>query len=107
MWFSIIQNIIISGLIIFLSHHLVTFVKNTYTTRKTKDMVGFHVQKYKTIMDELQENNEKNKQALLKEISDAKSTSIKNIEKTDLSETDLRSMNEDLADFIQRQINNY
>jgi hypothetical protein len=112
MWFSIIQNVIISVLIIFLSHHLVTFLQNTYTTRKTKDVVGFHVQKYKTIMNELQETNAKDKLAWMKEINEAKSaantiSSLTSKDKTDLSETDLRSMNEDLAEFIQRQMNQY
>lgn len=111
MWFSIVQNVIISVLIIFLSHHLVAFLQNTYTTRKTKDVVGFHVQKYKTIMNELQETNEKDKLAWMKEITEAKSAantaSLTSKDKTDLSETDLRSMNEDLADFIQRQMNQF
>lgn len=107
MWGWIIQNIIISILIIFITHNLVIYFKDTYTTKKTKDVVGFHIQKYKTIMDELQETNEKEKQVWIQKVSEAEKTGIdKNTpkEKVDLSETELRSMNEDLAAFIQRQI---
>jgi len=106
MWGWIIQNIIISILIIFITHNLVIYFKDTYTTKKTKDVVGFHIQKYKTIMDELQETNEKEKQVWIQKVSEAEKTIDKNTpkEKVDLSDTEIRSMNEDLADFIQRQI---
>jgi len=99
----IIQNIVISVIIIFLIHNLVIYFKNSYTTKKTKDVVGFHVQKYRNIMDELQESAEKEKQVLIREAENAKQQ-LDNKEKTDLSDRELRSMNEDLADFIQRQI---
>lgn len=99
----IIQNIVISIIIIFLIHNLVIYFKNSYTTKKTKDVVGFHVQKYRNIMDELQESAEKEKQVLIREAETAKQQ-LDNKEKTDLSDRELRSMNEDLADFIQRQI---
>jgi hypothetical protein len=56
-------------------------------------------------VNELQESVEKEKQALLKEAETAKKElEMKDKEKTDLSDRELRSMNEDLADFIQRQI---
>lgn len=84
-------------------HNLVIYFKNSYTTKKTKDVVGFHVQKYRNIMDELQESAEKEKQVLIREAETAKQQ-LDNKEKTDLSDRELRSMNEDLADFIQRQI---
>jgi hypothetical protein len=102
----IVQNIIISIIIIFLTHNLVIYFKESYTTKKTKDVVGFHIQKYKTIMDELQETNEKEKQELILKASEAAKMvpEVETKEKTDLSEKDLRSMNEDLADFIQRQM---
>jgi predicted S18 family serine protease len=99
----IIQNVVISIIIIFLIHNLVIYFKNSYTNKKTKDMVGLHVQKYKNIMDELQESAEKEKQVLIREAETAKQQ-LDNKEKTDLSDRELRSMNEDLADFIQRQI---
>jgi len=68
-------------------------------------VVGFHLQKYRNIMDELQESVEKEKKVLIQEAETAKKQlETKDKEKTDLSDRELRSMNEDLADFIQRQI---
>ena len=32
------------------------YIKNTYTTKKTKDLVSFQVQKYKEILQEMQAN---------------------------------------------------
>jgi len=101
MW---VWTIVTSLLIIFIIDNLVTYFKDTYTTKKTKDVVGFHIQKYQTIMDELQETNEKEKADWLRKLSEAETQStIK--DKTDLTEIDLRTINEDLSDFIQRQIN--
>lgn len=86
-------------------HNLVIYFKNSYTNKKTKDVVGFHLQKYRNIMDELQESVEKEKKVLIQEAETAKKQlETKDKEKTDLSDRELRSMNEDLADFIQRQI---
>jgi len=117
MWFLTLQTTFVSILIIFIFHNLVEYFKDSYTTKKTKDVVGFHIQKYKTIMDELQETSEKEKQIWLKKVSEAEmaaaSSAAENLnniaskEKHDLSETELRSMNEDLADFIQRQMSGY
>jgi hypothetical protein len=101
MW---VWTIITSLLIIFIIDNLVTYFKDTYTTKKTKDVVGFHIQKYQTIMDELQETNEKEKADWLRKLSEAETQSIAK-DKTDLTEIDLRTINEDLSDFIQRQIN--
>jgi hypothetical protein len=103
MWTWILQNIIVSIVIIFLVHNLVSFLQDSYTTKKTKDVVGFHVQKYKSIMDEMHETNQKEKQEIMQQAERALKEND-NSNKTDLSEKELRSMNEDLADFIQRQI---
>jgi hypothetical protein len=103
MWKWILQNIIVSIVIIFLVHNLVSFLQDSYTTKKTKDVVGFHVQKYKTIMDEMHEANQKEKQEIMQQAERAIKEND-NSNKTDLSEKELRSMNEDLADFIKRQI---
>jgi hypothetical protein len=55
-------------------------------------------------MDELQETNEKEKEDWLRKLSEAETHSTAQ-DKTDLTSFDLRSMNEDLSDFINRQIN--
>jgi hypothetical protein len=101
--FSVIKTLIASFLIIFIIDNLILYLKNTYTTRKTKDVVSFHIQKYQNIMDELQENNEKEKEQIMRKLSDAEIQS-KPKEQTDLDENDLRNMNEDLTAFIQRQL---
>jgi hypothetical protein len=52
-WFSIFQNILISIIIIAIIHHLFIYFKETFTSSKTKDLVGFHETKYKNIINEL------------------------------------------------------
>ena len=52
------QNIIISIIIIILIHYLFNYLKDTYTTKKTKDLVKTQTDKYKTILDEMM--NKKN-----------------------------------------------
>jgi len=101
--YSVIKTLLASFLIIFVIDNLIHYLKNTYTTRKTKDVVGFHIQKYQNIMDELQENNEKEKAQFIRKLQEAE-TPPPPIEKTDLDENDLRDMNEDLTAFIQRQL---
>lgn len=101
--YSVIKTLIASFLIIFIIDNLINYLKNTYTTRKTKDVVGFHIQKYQNIMDELQENNEKEKAQYIRKLNEAETPS-QPTEKKDLDENDIRSMNEDLTAFIQRQL---
>ena len=101
MW---LWTILSSLLIIFIIDNLVNYFKDTYTTKKTKDVVGFHIQKYQTFMDEIQETNEKEKEDWLRKLREAETHSTSQ-DKTDLTSFDLRSMNEDLSDFISRQMN--
>lgn len=54
---SIIIQIIFSLFLIFIIHYVYNYLKNTYSTKKTKDLVGFQVQKYQEIIQELQNNN--------------------------------------------------
>lgn len=58
MWSSIFINIIISIIIIFIAHSLWNHIKNSYSTKKTKDLIGTQIQKYKTMMEELQRQKE-------------------------------------------------
>ena len=101
--YSLIKTLIASFLIIFSIDNLVRYLKNTCTTKKTKDVVNFHIQKYQTIMGEIQENNHKEKEEMMHKLSEAENNSPPK-EKKDLDENDLRNINEDLNDFIQRQI---
>ena len=49
-------NIIISIVIIFIIHSIWVYLIDTYSTKKTKDIVNIQVNKYKQIINELQEN---------------------------------------------------
>lgn len=89
--YSLLKTIFISLLIIFLADNLIRYLKNTFTTKKTKDVVQFHVQKYQNIMEEMQEN---------------KTHQPENSKKKDLDEMDLKDMNDDLTSFMQNQIHN-
>lgn len=55
MWISILLKIIISIIIIIVGHHLWTYIKDNYSVKKTKDLVGSQIQKYKTILSDIQE----------------------------------------------------
>jgi hypothetical protein len=116
MWLSILQNIIISLLVIFLAHHLILHMKDSYTIKKTKDLTELQGKKYKTILDEVYMINEKEKNDLLQQIEETKSivqqTIATNEEeqpfedglKNNLTEIDLKQMNDDLESFVQSQI---
>jgi len=116
MWLSIFQNIIISILVIFLAHHLILHLKDSYTIKKTKDLTELQGKKYKTILDEVYMINEKEKYELLQEIEKVKCTvqqnrvvkeEIPSLEeglKSNLTEVDLKQMNDDLETFVQSQI---
>ena len=62
MWSSLFVNIIISILIIFIAHSLWNYIKNTYSTKKTKDLIGSQIQKYKTMIEQIQIQNQNQNQ---------------------------------------------
>jgi hypothetical protein len=55
MWVSILLKIVISFIIIMVGHHLWIYIKDNYSVKKTKDLVGSQIQKYKTILSDIQE----------------------------------------------------
>ena len=55
----ILINIIVSILIIYGGHHLWSYIKDKYSTKKTKDLVNTQIQKYKKMMKEMQDNGTK------------------------------------------------
>jgi len=57
---NILFQIFISIIIIFSIHYLYNYFKNTYSTKKTKDIIGIQVQKYQDILNELQQNQSTN-----------------------------------------------
>jgi hypothetical protein len=57
MWFNLLINIIISCIIILVGHHLWIYFKEKYSVKKTKDMVGSQIQKYKNLLETIQQEN--------------------------------------------------
>jgi hypothetical protein len=51
MIFDFILYLFSSLLIIYSIHNLYNYLKNTYTTKKTKDLVAFHLNKYQDILE--------------------------------------------------------
>lgn len=62
MWFNLLINIIISCIIILVGHHLWIYFKEKYSVKKTKDMVGSQIQKYKNLLETIQQEHH-NKQS--------------------------------------------
>ena len=61
MIFEFILYTLSSLLIIYSIHNLYNYLKNTYTTKKTKDLVVFHLNKYQDILETVKtKNNEIN-----------------------------------------------
>lgn len=90
MLYWILQTAFLSIIVIFIIHHLVIYFQDNYTIKKTKDLTEIQTQKYKTILDEMQKINEKEKSELIQKLSEPT-----------LSQNDLINMDSDLNDFIQ------
>jgi hypothetical protein len=86
--YSIIFTIISCLIIIYLVDQLIHYLRDTYTTKKTKDIVGYQIKKYQNLMDEFHENKYK------QEIPDNTSNEVK------LTHADLIAMNEELNSLI-------
>ena len=88
MW-GIVQTILLSIIIIIIIHFLWNYIKDTYSTKKTKDLVGSQTQKYKNMLDEYIENNNNNNNVL---------------ENHFIPEEEFASMDDDLTQFLQQQM---
>lgn len=53
MFLTVCINIFISILVIIIIHYLLEYLKDTLTTKKTKDIVSSEIKKYQTILSEL------------------------------------------------------
>jgi uncharacterized membrane protein YdfJ with MMPL/SSD domain len=63
----IITNTILSIITVILIHYLWEYLKDTYTTKRTKDVVGYQTQKYRDIMDELLASSTSPTQSVIEE----------------------------------------
>lgn len=88
MW-GIVQTILLSIIIIIIMHFLWNYIKDTYSTKKTKDLVGSQTQKYKNMLDEYIENNNNNNNVM---------------ENHFLPHEDFASMDDDLTQFLQERM---
>jgi len=88
---SLCFNIIISIIIILGVHYFWNYLKETYTTKKTRDLVNIQIDKYKKILNDIQ-NNENNK------MKDSKKTIFE-------TDEEKQSMNDDLMNFLNEQLN--
>ena len=85
---KIIQTIFISIVIIYILDCLIKYFRDTYTTKKTKDVVGFHIKKYQSMLDQMRDNPE----------TETAPTSTK------LSEQELIYMNEELESLLLTEL---
>ena len=85
MWFTIIQTIVFSLIIIIVIHSLYQHIKDILVPKKTRDLVELQVQKYKDILCDLQE-----KQYIKEEET--------------MPEIDYTNMEDDLIKFANSQI---
>ena len=93
MWISILINIIISILIILIIHYLWEYLKDKYSEKSTRDILGYQTQKYKNIIEDLQKNRDLDchKDILLEPFT------------SDFVDNDLK---EDLESFLRDSIDN-
>ena len=86
--YSIILTILVCFFIIYLVDQLIHYLRDTYTTKKTKDIVGYQIKKYQHLMDEMHENKQK-QHNIAQESNEMK-----------LTNADLIAMNDELNSLI-------
>ena len=88
---GILFKITISISIILLGHWFWNYLKDTYTTKKTKDLVNIQIEKYKKIVDEIQQYKP--------------FTDIPGSQKTVFeTENERQKMNDELIEFMNKQM---
>ena len=86
---QILQTIIISIIIVYLLDSLINYFRDSYTTKKTKDVVGFHIKKYQSIMEQMNQKSF-DKPPIHNSISDQ----------------ELLNMNEELESLLRTELDN-
>lgn len=90
MW-TILHTIVFSIIIIIIFHYLWNYIKDIYSTKKTKDLVGFQTEKYKSIVNEI--------------INNQQSSQPQNLQTTEfLNQKEKQNMDDDLSSFMQQQL---
>lgn len=88
---QLIQTIFFSIIIVYLLDYLLTYFRDTYTTKKTKDVVGVHIKKYQSIVDEMRGSSYDNTNSTMNNTNT-------------LSKQELLSMNEELESLLQLEL---
>jgi hypothetical protein len=105
MWISILVKIVISFIIIIVGHHLWIYIKDNYSVKKTKDLVGSQIQKYKTILNDIQEAEAMKETETETETEKDLSQQNKMIEESQLvmyqSDSNYTDLKNDLEHFLQ------
>ena len=110
MWLNILITIVVSIGMIATIHHLICYFRDTYTEKKTKNITEIQSQKYKSIMNSVQEMNQREKRELeeklyvLHQQNQSYSSQNHSHSPQSLSVQDLQAVNQDLDQFIQSQI---
>jgi hypothetical protein len=81
---GIILKIFVCLFIIYISHSIWSYLKDIYSTKKTKNLVNTQIDKYKKIINELQENKPD-----------------QNHQEPSISKKDLELMNNELISFME------
>lgn len=104
MLFWTVQTIIISFILIFLVHHLITYFKQILTVPKTKDLVNSPIQKYNDMFKIIDSNNASNHNPTIVNIEDYLPKSIFTSEeiKNDVNQ----EMKNELKSFLKKQMTN-
>ena len=109
MLFWTVQTIIISFILIFLVHHLITYFKQILTVPKTKDLVNSPIQKYNDMFKVISTETSKNNSSM------NKTNNIVNIEdylpKPGFVPEDIKNdvnaeMKNELKSFLKKQMTN-
>jgi hypothetical protein len=82
--FFLLIQILFSILIVYSAHSCWNYLKDNYSTKKTKDVVNIQIEKYKKIMDEL-----------------ANSKPAQSADQPFLNEIEKQSVYDDLAQFVE------
>ena len=84
--FFLLIQILFSVLIVYSAHSCWNYLKDNYSTKKTKDIVNIQIEKYKKIMDEL---------------AVSKPTQLAESAQPFLNEIEKQSVYDDLAQFVE------
>ena len=86
---TLIFNIIISITLIYLLHVLWEYLKNTYSIKKTKDLVSIHNDMYERVIENVNNINKN-----------------ENENNNSLNDSDIEKLNSDLEQHLKQQLEN-